>query len=339
MPDIARAAWLQAMLARRAVTDSECRALHKTACSAARVDYDAGSYDEFIHEASVLLGPTGLEIRRMVDEWTDKQLVAIVNTNGDELAQLATSYTPQELSLIRTWIEAIFTQKEYKYSIGTTDALNLTPQIKPPMTKKAAQDLLARLCRHNWLRKSPRGQVSLTSRALLELRSLLKADYPDYAIECAQCHNLVTRGAGCNQTLETEDEGRHLCEARVHYLCQQQLPGFRQDRATCPACKSAWQPIAIGDNDEEEVSMRDASEAHSQGVPGGDEEDGDEDEDDEDADRTQVPTWRPLDTRTRATSARATSSGARNPSAAKRRRTSGRIAQSAEADEDEDEDE
>lgn len=66
--------------------------------------YDASNYDEFVHEAGAVIAYTGLEIRRMVDEWTGKLLVAVVNTKGDELAQLATPYTPQELSLINTWV-------------------------------------------------------------------------------------------------------------------------------------------------------------------------------------------------------------------------------------------
>lgn len=87
--------------------DDELSADHPSSILARAVDYRASSYDNFVHEASAAITGLGLEIRRVVDEWTSKPLVALVNTKGDEIAQLATTYTPQEIAFIKRLVSFV----------------------------------------------------------------------------------------------------------------------------------------------------------------------------------------------------------------------------------------
>lgn len=86
------------------------------------------------------------------------------------------------------------------------------------------------------------GRLSLSSRTLLELQSWLKEQYPEYAIECSSCRDLVTRGSGCSATAN--------CPGRVHHACEKRLPGIRQHTAKCPECKQPWEPAPIGEESE-----------------------------------------------------------------------------------------
>lgn len=75
--------------------------LHCSSLHLIEVDYRASQYNNFVHEASTAISGLGLEVRRIVDEWTGKPLLAIVNTKGDEIAQLATTYSPNEIGVVK----------------------------------------------------------------------------------------------------------------------------------------------------------------------------------------------------------------------------------------------
>ncbi|PWN25820.1 hypothetical protein BDZ90DRAFT_281212 [Jaminaea rosea] len=239
MPDLARAVWLQAMMTHRIVTEKQGRALHKAAAGAARVDYRASQYNNFVHEASTAISGLGLEVRRIVDEWTGKPLLAIVNTKGDEIAQLATTYSPNEIGVVKRLAEVIFTAQDETFSCTMMLALNVATRDKTSsMTKKAAEELVHNLVRHQWLRMSPSGRLFLTPRSLLELEPWLKEQFPEHVLECAKCHDIVTKGSACS---------RSNCSGRLHHFCERGMPGSHNGTAKCYVCKANWEPLPVGE--------------------------------------------------------------------------------------------
>lgn len=159
-----------------------------------------------------------------------------------------------------------------------------------------------------------RGRVSFTARTLLELQNTLKEQFPEYAIECARCRELVTRGAACAAPADNAaDEEGNSCSTKVHLMCEKQLPGYTRGRATCPGCKKPWVSTHFGavDIGDEDGSLG---------------ENGEEDEAQEAASASRGGS----DTHGRRTRRRPVSGVASDHAANKRKRTSSRIAESEE---------
>lgn len=90
--------------------------------------------------------------------------------------------------------EVIFTAQDETFSCTMMLALNVATRDKTSsMTKKAAEELVHNLVRHQWLRMSPSGRLFLTPRSLLELEPWLKEQFPEHVLECAKCHDIVTK--------------------------------------------------------------------------------------------------------------------------------------------------
>jgi non-structural maintenance of chromosomes element 1 len=71
-------------------------------------------------------------------------------------------------------------------------------------SQRGAQDLLNNLILHGWIRTTPGGRYTLTTRTLLELRSYLEDSYPEHARKCKECDELVTivsSGQSCRSIL------------------------------------------------------------------------------------------------------------------------------------------
>lgn len=196
---------------------------------------------------------------------TDDCLSALslqVNTKGDEIAQMATHCSPAEIALLKTMvsfeqsgrravpdglmsltpaygqIEEIFTAPNESYSASSTSILNLATSQKPTsITKKAAEQLISNLVHDGWIHRSSRtGNVSLTSRALLELQTYLKETYPGNVLKCRECQHIVTRGLACKKS---------KCSVRVHAMCESLAVSERNKK--CPGCQAAWEPLPVGE--------------------------------------------------------------------------------------------
>ncbi|KAI6117685.1 Nse1 non-SMC component of SMC5-6 complex-domain-containing protein [Pisolithus croceorrhizus] len=186
-------------------------------------------WDAFVNKINDALNPLDLEFRHALDEETGKEMYAVVNTRGDEIAQMATDYSPLEITYFRAVVEQIMLAPNECYSLSSLAALREVNALKTSMTKSQAESVLGSLVARGWLLKSKRGRYSLSTRALLELSPYLKSNYPDECLECTICMEIVTRGVACNTP---------ACQTRMHQYCFRKLPA-RQARS-CPTCQCDW---------------------------------------------------------------------------------------------------
>lgn len=186
-------------------------------------------WDAFVNRINDALNPLDLEFRHVLDEEAGKEMYAVVNTRGDEIAQMATDYTPAEIAYFRAVVEQIMLAPNECYSLSSLAALREVNALKTNMTKSQAESVLGSLVARGWLLKSKRGRYSLSTRSLLELSPYLKSNYPDECLECTICMEIVTRGVACNTP---------ACQTRMHQHCFRKLPA-KQARS-CPTCQCDW---------------------------------------------------------------------------------------------------
>lgn len=96
---VVRAAFVQALLARRVVPFRDAAALH------ARLAAACGEPDDLDATLATLhtdLARLGLEVRTCHDQRTGDASLVLVNTKADALAELATPYTAVELAYIKS---------------------------------------------------------------------------------------------------------------------------------------------------------------------------------------------------------------------------------------------
>ncbi|PWN53175.1 hypothetical protein IE53DRAFT_384356 [Violaceomyces palustris] len=232
---LARRAYLQAILSRRSLTESQSKHLHRSACKVTRAPYSEDEYGEFFDQVSNSLSKVGLEIRRLIDQETNVATLALINTKGDEMAQMATNYSASELAFIKRLIQAIFTAEDEAYSLTSINALRLGGELKPPMSKRTCEKLLENLVSKSWFSYSASsGRYKFSTRSILELEGYLRNEFPDFVLECYHCKNLVTKGLAC---------AKPNCKLRLHLHCQR--ASIQSDR--CSLCKSSWRPLPVGE--------------------------------------------------------------------------------------------
>lgn len=189
---------------------------------------DRGSWDAFVAKINRSLDKLDLEFRYMHDELSGKEMYAIVNRKGDEIAQMATDYTPAEITFFKAIVEQIILAPREAFSVSSLAALRELNAAKLSMTKSQAEIVLASFVSKGWLLKSKRGRYSLSTRALMELLSYLKSTYPEEILECTICQEILTRGVGCHTA---------NCQTRMHHHC---LARYRRTKQVCPSCNKAW---------------------------------------------------------------------------------------------------
>ncbi|KAF5381065.1 hypothetical protein D9615_003893 [Tricholomella constricta] len=247
------------------------------AVKAANLDLDIphsnikDNWDAIVTKINRSLDSLDLEFRHLHDENSGKEMYALVNRKGDEIAQMATEYTPAEIAYFKAIIELIILAPRESFSVSSTVALREVSAIKPKtnMSKTQAEVVLGSFVARGWLVKSKRGRFSLSTRSLLELLPYLKSTYPDELIECTICMEILTRGVACPT---------NNCSTRMHYHC---FTTFRRRHNACPSCRSEWPAthsekplIPVG-----EAAARDGDDARRRARS----EATDEDEDDEEA--------------------------------------------------------
>ncbi|ESK96836.1 non-structural maintenance of chromosomes element 1-like protein [Moniliophthora roreri MCA 2997] len=171
-----------------------------------------------------------LEFKGIQDETSGKKLFSLVNRKDDELAQMATDFTPNEIVFFKAIVEQIMLARKESYSLSSIAALGEVTALKDKvkMTKTQAEGVLATFVAKGWLLKSKRGRYSLSPKTLLELFPYLKATYPDEILECTICHDMITKGVACH---------RNNCKTRMHFHC---FKTFRRHKGECPTCQIEW---------------------------------------------------------------------------------------------------
>ncbi|CAD6926091.1 unnamed protein product [Tilletia controversa] len=247
---LVKSMWLQAIMSRRLVTDKESRAIYNIACKT--VGLPTENYRDDLSMIVEALSNIGLELRQMQDEVDGRTMVGVVNAKGDALAQLGTGYTPAELVYIKALIEAIYTAPRSSYSVSSLEALAI--ESDNSLTKKAREEVLANLVRHDWLRKSKSGRYALGVRAVMELQTYLKHEYEDNALQCFICNDIITMGNVC-----ATDTPEQSCVVQVHLHCEARLKARASQlhlAGKCPECKQDWQPWPFGLPAAEELAKR-----------------------------------------------------------------------------------
>ncbi|KDR81537.1 hypothetical protein GALMADRAFT_60342 [Galerina marginata CBS 339.88] len=225
--------FLQAVLSRGIMSSNLAKILWEKSVKAVnasdntlniRHSKDDGSWQEFVGKINKSLDKLDLEFRTLHDELSGREMYALVNRKGDEIAQMATDYTPVEITFFKAILEQIMLAPNESYSVSSLAALRELNAAKLNMTKSQAEVVLASFVSKGWLLKSKLGRYSLSTRSLLELLPYLKSTYPDEIIECTVC----MEGVACHTP---------NCKTRLHFHC---FNNYRRRHSGCPSCNIDW---------------------------------------------------------------------------------------------------
>lgn len=266
-------AFLQALLAHGTLTFEEARPIIAAIINAdhskdqeseeCRPDQVSEAvFLDYIDKASVAASLFDYEIRSTQHQATKERIFALVNTTSDAQTQLATIYSPEELSFIKRVLDAMFE----KFNRPRMESLCITEMqaiklARPPRRESQAdagedqsqaaaatdrglkhsevENVLESLVDGGWFEISREGFYSLTPRALLELRPWLIDMYNDPDAEpgewqrikfCEACKEIVTWGLRCSDP---------DCTLRLHDICQEAFWRSRRGK-NCPKCSREW---------------------------------------------------------------------------------------------------
>ncbi|TCD61082.1 hypothetical protein EIP91_009049 [Steccherinum ochraceum] len=237
--------FLQAIFSRRIVTQKlalklweKCIDAVNAADETLEINFEDSrdSWDKWVQKINEALNPIDLEFAHMSDQNSGKELYALVNRRGDEIAQMATEYSPNEIAYFKNLIEKIMLAPNESYCISSLAALREASQLKTTMTKSQAEVVLNSLVAKGWLHYSRGGKYTLSTRTLLELGTYLRSAYEDQILDCTVCYEMVTRGTACKTP---------NCKARLHKHC---FTTYRRLNDTCPTCSTKWgnDPTKVG---------------------------------------------------------------------------------------------
>ncbi|KAI8136884.1 Nse1 non-SMC component of SMC5-6 complex-domain-containing protein [Fennellomyces sp. T-0311] len=220
--------FLQTMLSHRILTEDQAQDLYDKICQLTNIERE--DYVEFISTINHEISDIDMTLRRARDERDGSAIIALVNTKEDEVAQIATTYTPSEITYFRQMLELAVMADDEKYAVGSMVALRLGQQMKPPISQKDTQTLIDRLAEDGWICLTPDGSsYTIDSRGVLELRDYLREQYGDVIRNCDFCKEIIMMGERCE---------RQNCPVRIHRHCAD--AHFRDGQMQCPTCSSSW---------------------------------------------------------------------------------------------------
>ncbi|GJJ12094.1 hypothetical protein Clacol_006335 [Clathrus columnatus] len=226
--------FLQSIISRHVISDKLLRVLFEKSIEAVkvveedvRITLSKNDFDQHIQELNGHLESVDFKIASTIDETTGAKIWAFINTKSDELAQLATHFSPVEIAYFKAVVEQIILASSESYSVSSMTALREVTGLAP---KKQASHPLSQVDTYVHI-LSRRGRYSLSSRTLLELQTYLKAHYEDDIHECTICYELLTKGIGC-YTLQ--------CGARLHDHCYKRFARDNRASSSCPTCQVDW---------------------------------------------------------------------------------------------------
>ncbi|KAG5653976.1 hypothetical protein H0H81_008844 [Sphagnurus paluster] len=116
------------------------------------------AWDAFVTKINRSLDSLDLEFRHLHDESSGIETYALVNRKGDDVAQMATEYTPAEIGYFKAIIELIMLAPRESFCVASTVALREVSNIKPKsnMSKTQAEVVLGSFVAKGWLVKSKR---------------------------------------------------------------------------------------------------------------------------------------------------------------------------------------
>lgn len=197
-------------------------------------EVEEDQFSDFISAANTAVSPFDLEIRSSLPQVLEpaqqdtpatppKRVYALVNTTSDPLTQLATTYSPDEIAFLKRLLDYMFATNNTRLCEGMVATQMQAVQLhKVPSSERQsmgndstqtqtaavqslrmtqAETMILHLIEEGWLQKSPKGYLSLTPRALMELRGWLVLTYNDETFDgrvverikfCAACKDIIT---------------------------------------------------------------------------------------------------------------------------------------------------
>lgn len=191
----------------------------------------------YISEANAAISPFNFEIRSSLRQnpiqpnqdtqnAPPERIYALVNVHVDNLTQLATTYTADEIAFVKRVLDFMFDTNNTRFCEGlvispiqavqlakvssadesrrrstNTDSQQTQGGAAQNLSMTQAETMMKNLVAEGWLEKSRKGNFSLTPRALMELRSWLRETYNYVNAEgnrvqkiknCAACKDIIT---------------------------------------------------------------------------------------------------------------------------------------------------
>ncbi|KAJ1975899.1 hypothetical protein H4R33_006561 [Dimargaris cristalligena] len=221
--------FLQNCLLERCLPQSKAEQIFQKCLSATSSDQTKRNFQDALLTVNVALDPINLELRTIQDEISGERMVAIVNTKGDDIAQMATSYSASELNAFKHLIKLIMTADDGNFCVASTATINDIYHLGTHGSKLLVQEFLKDLVRSQWLDLSAAGYYSLSNRSIVDLQTYLKEEYIECISECFLCKEIVTKGERCP---------REDCGTALHVYCARKyIPVHRNQ---CPSCHTSW---------------------------------------------------------------------------------------------------
>jgi hypothetical protein len=223
--------------------------------------------NSMVQAVNARIASLDFEIRSTRNQ-TDRTLTyALVNTTSDTLTQLATAFSPDEISYIKRVLDSMFEDNNTKIrEVMAIKGMSATNLAKAPRNRQSqvvdaeeedaqaenvksikhdeAEKVLLQLVTQGFFEKSRKGYYSLAPRALMELRTYLKETYNEPPAEdddepppiirikdCEGCREIVTVGLRCNN---------RECPVRWHDGCANQYFRGQGGVSKCPGCDTVW---------------------------------------------------------------------------------------------------
>ncbi|KAI8982628.1 Nse1 non-SMC component of SMC5-6 complex-domain-containing protein [Pilobolus umbonatus] len=219
--------FIQSMLTKVSLPQTEATKLYASISELTKVPEE--DFTQFVADINRELELLDYSIRTSYHEQDGTAYLTMINLKQDQLTEIATHYSPLELTYCNELFEAIVTADQDDFAISHMDALRLGKGMKPVgLSQKETQELLDSLVKDGWIGEEDKGVYYLETRALAELQGYFREQYGDIIKECTICLDIITMGEKCTH-----------CEVRIHSHCASSH--FREtSQPVCPQCGKAW---------------------------------------------------------------------------------------------------
>lgn len=267
-------AFLQAIIARQIITFEDAQPLlasirnaHDPDATARAEDISRDDFDYYVQAINQNIAPFDMTIKSTKHQLSNSEIFALVNTTSDNLTQMATTHTADEIAFVRRVLNAMFetnnTEDAEVMAISGIEAVRLSKSriedrrgstnhtsSEAGLTIKDAEHMLKSMVREGWFERSRAGYYSLTPRALMELREWLVDTYNEPTDEmetdeyqkiktCFGCKEIITVGQRCPN---------RECSGRLHEVCVNRMFRAQGNRQICPVCNAEWtNPLPVGE--------------------------------------------------------------------------------------------
>ncbi|XP_046863797.1 non-structural maintenance of chromosomes element 1 homolog [Xenia sp. Carnegie-2017] len=188
-------------------------------------NFDLEGFENCIRSINSGVRSLFLEVRKGVSEDDGTYYYGLVNNSEDQIARLATNYSPHDIDFFRKVLDTLVQSED-----GTAESVHLlhaAADLPKSISVSNAENLLDMWVKDKWLSKSS-GSYWLGPRAYLELQPYLKRIYHDYIVDCSICMNIVLRGQNCV-----------ACDVKIHHHCAAKY-FYQRILKKCPGCQIEW---------------------------------------------------------------------------------------------------